>query len=84
VRIPNGATSGVSDSIQAYTPNLQAVLAVPNSWPTMPAVEEIVTRRSERWARVTGSAACRRQPSPDQELSARSSKKLSNVVAMHV
>ena len=28
-----------------------------NSWPTMPAVEEIVTTSPERWARMTGSTA---------------------------
>ena len=44
--MPNGATSGVSDSIQPSTPNLEAAYAVQNSWPTMPAVEEIVTTQA--------------------------------------
>ena len=57
VRMPNGATSGVSDSIQPSTPNLEAAYAVQNSWPTMPAVEEIATTRPERWARMTGRTA---------------------------
>ena len=40
--MPNGATSGVNDSIQPSTPNFEAAYAGQNSWPTMPAVEEIV------------------------------------------
>src|SRR6266568_6443149 len=55
--MPNGATSGVSDSIQPSTPNLAAAYALQNSWPTMPAVDEIVTTRPERWARMIGSTA---------------------------
>ena len=57
VRIPNGATSGASDSIQPSTPNFDAAYAVRNSPPTMPAVEEIVTTSPERWPRMTGRAA---------------------------
>ena len=57
VRMPNGAISGVSDSIQPSTPNLDAAYAVRNSPPVMPAVEEIVTTRPERWARITGRTA---------------------------
>jgi hypothetical protein len=53
VRIPNGATSGASDSIQPSTPNFDAAYALKNSPPTMPAVEEIVTIRPERWPRIT-------------------------------
>ncbi len=55
--MPNGATSGASDSIQPSTPNLDAAYAVRNSPPVRPAVEEIVTTRPERWARITGRAA---------------------------
>ena len=36
---------------------MEAAYAVQNSWPTMPAVEEIATTRPERWARMTGSTA---------------------------
>jgi hypothetical protein len=43
VRIPNGATSKASDSIQPSTANLDAAYAVRNNPPSMPAVEEIVT-----------------------------------------
>ncbi len=57
VRMPNGSTSGVRDSIQPSTPNLEAAYAVQNAWPTMPAVEEIATTSPERWARMTGSTA---------------------------
>ena len=57
VRIPNGATSGASDSIQPSTANFEAAYAVRNSPPTMPAVEEIVTIRPERWARMIGRVA---------------------------
>src|SRR5215211_5155689 len=57
VRIPNGATSGASDSIQPSTANFDAAYALVNSPPARPAVEEIVTTRQERWARITGSAA---------------------------
>src|SRR5215217_4518834 len=57
VRIPNGATSGASDSIQPSTPNFDAAYALVNSPPSRPAVEEIVTTRPERCARITGSAA---------------------------
>ena len=28
-----------------------------NSWPVIPAVEEIAMTRPERWARITGSTA---------------------------
>src|SRR5215217_7223955 len=55
--MPNGATSGVSDSIQPSIPNFEAAYALQNSWPTMPAVDEIDTTRPERWARMTGSTA---------------------------
>ena len=41
VRMPNRATSGVSDSIQPSIPNFEAAYAVQNSCPTIPAVEEI-------------------------------------------
>ena len=57
VRIPNGATSGASDSIQPSTPNFDAAYAVTNSPPTRPAVEEIVTTSPDRCARITGRAA---------------------------
>ncbi len=57
VRMPNGATSGVSDSIQPSTPNFDAAYAVQNSCPAMPAVEEMVTSSPDRWARMTGRAA---------------------------
>src|SRR5215218_2862657 len=55
--MPNGATSKDSDSIQLSTPNLEAAYAVQNSWPTMPAVDEIATTKPERWARMAGSTA---------------------------
>ena len=57
VRIPNGAISGVNDSIQPSRANLAAAYAVQNTCPVMPAVEEIVTTRPERWARRTGNTA---------------------------
>lgn len=34
-----------------------AVYAEVNAWPTMPAVDDIVTTRPDRWVRMTGSTA---------------------------
>jgi hypothetical protein len=48
VRIPKGATCGVSDSIDPSTPNFAAAYAVQNNWPAIPAVEEIVSSRPDR------------------------------------
>jgi hypothetical protein len=57
VRIPNGATSGDSDSIQPSTPELRGG----GRGQELPALdggaEEIVTIRPERWARMIGRAA---------------------------
>src|SRR5215217_5063839 len=47
--MPNGATSGVSDSIQPSTPNFEAAYAELNSKPTMPAVDEIATTSPARY-----------------------------------
>jgi hypothetical protein len=47
VRMPNGATSGVSDSIHPSTPDFDAAHAVQNSWPRMPAVDGMVTTRPD-------------------------------------
>ena len=57
VRIPNGAISGVSDSIHPSIPNFAAAYAVQNIWPAMPAVDEIVTSRPARCVRIPGRAA---------------------------
>src|SRR3954468_9451898 len=48
VRMPNGATSGASDSIHPSTPNFAAAYAETNACPVMPAVEEIVTTSPRR------------------------------------
>lgn len=56
VRMPNGSTSGARNSIQPSTPNLEAAYAVQKAWPAMPAVEEMVIRRPERWARIPACA----------------------------
>jgi hypothetical protein len=45
--MPNGATSGVSDSIHPSTPDFDAAHAVQNSWPRMPAVDGMVTTRPD-------------------------------------
>src|SRR4029079_8893451 len=57
VRMPNGAISGVSDSIHPSMPNFAAAYAVQNIWPAMPAVEDTVTSRPARCLRITGSTA---------------------------
>ena len=57
VRIPNGATSGVSNSIHPSIPNFAAAYAVQNILPEMPAVEEIVT--SDRNVVAIGGRAAR-------------------------
>lgn len=55
--MPNGATSGASDSIHLSTPNFDAEYAETNAWPETPAVEAMVTTGPWRWARITGSTA---------------------------
>src|SRR3954447_16262904 len=58
VRMPNGATSGARASMNPSTPNLEAAYAVVNwTGEVMPAVEEIVITKPERWARNCGRAA---------------------------
>ena len=58
VRIPKGATSDTRPSMNPSTPNLEAAYAVRKSpVEAIPAVEEIVTTRPERWDRSCGSAA---------------------------
>ena len=46
--MPNGATSGVSDSIQPSSANFDAAYAVQNSCPIRPAVELMVTTSPDR------------------------------------
>ena len=55
--MPNGATSGVRDSIQPSIPNLLEEYAEQNSCPTIPAVDEIATTSPERCRRITGRTA---------------------------
>ena len=57
VRDPERRNLGASDSIQALHPELRGGVRGQNSPPTMPAVEEIVTTRPARWARMTGRVA---------------------------
>jgi len=57
VRIPKGATSGASDSIQPSRPNFDAAYAEPNSKPERPAEEEIEMTCPARWRRITGRTA---------------------------
>src|SRR5829696_6191972 len=55
--MPNGSTSGASDSIQPSTPNFDAAYAEPYSKPANPADEEIVTTCPARFLRMTGRTA---------------------------
>src|SRR6266403_3126371 len=57
VVMPNGATSGCSDSIQPSRPNFDAAYAEQNSKPTRPAAEEIEIMCPERCLRMTGRTA---------------------------
>src|SRR5258708_34764920 len=54
VVMPNGATSGCSDSIQPSRPNFDAAYAEQNSKPTRPAAEEIEIMCPERCLLMTG------------------------------
>jgi hypothetical protein len=57
VWMPNGATSGSSDSIQPSRPNFDAAYAEQNSKPTSPPPDEIETMWPERCLRMTGRTA---------------------------
>src|SRR5258707_15079551 len=57
VVMPDGATSGCSDSIQPSRPNFDAAYAEQNSKPTKPAAEDIEIMCPERCLRITGRIA---------------------------
>src|SRR6266571_5418848 len=57
VWMPNGSTSGRSDSIQPSRPNFDAACAEQNSGPTRPAPDEIEMMWPERCLRMTGRTA---------------------------